>query len=292
MFAMRLPEPLVSYCDPLDTLPRRALIRTVEWMSGQPRLQRLYRDWRAAGAGECVWHSAVRRLGIRVLAETVPGAAIPMQGPVVVVANHPFGVIDGICLGSVLAPVRPDFLLVAHNALRKAPEFRPFIIPIDFLGDAASVRINLESRCAALAHLRRGGVVVVFPAGRVSTAQEVFGKAIDSEWKPFVATLVRRSRAAVVPVFFEGQNSWLFHLMSRLGDTWREAILMHEAVRRIGTEVRLRIGRTLQRDRLDACASRRALVELLRAETYALAQARGAPWSPATRAVARVRATR
>ena len=107
---------------------------------------------------------------------------------------------------------------------------------------SAALRCNVDSRRTALRHLEDGGAIVVFPAGRVSTAPRVFDKAVDAPWKLFCATMILRSRANILPMYFEGANSWRFHLVSLFSEALREALLLGEVSRRIGSELVANIG--------------------------------------------------
>jgi putative hemolysin len=134
-------------------------------------------------------------------------AAVPKTGPVVFVANHPYGVLDRVVMSWLVNKVRPDFLVLIHIVLTRAPEAAPFILPIDFSGAEGAEQTNLASRAAA--RLAKGGAVVVFPAGAISTTPDKFGSkpAVDGRWQPFASQLIQRSKATVVPIWFGGQNS-------------------------------------------------------------------------------------
>lgn len=263
--------PVVSYCNPDDSLSRQILIRCVELLSGQPRLQRMYDDYCSRYFGtEDFWQSAVDYLRLSVRFEESRLQAIPKRGPLIVVANHPFGVLDGIAVGHITSQVRPDFKLLAHAALGRAEPLRPYLIPIEFDGASSAVRSNVQSKRKAIGHLEDGGALVIFPAGRVSTAENVFGRATDAPWKLFAGKLIAHSGATVVPIFFEGQNHVLFHLVSRFSEALREALLMSEVVRRIGDEIRAHIGNPIRPTELLRGADRQALLDDLRETVYAL----------------------
>lgn len=261
----------VSYATPADPLPRRWLIRAVELATGQPKLNALYRDYRRnEGRDEAIWEAALDRLRLRLTLDEARLEAVPRAGPLVIVANHPFGVLDGIVACRIAARLRTGFKLLAHSALHQAPETGSFLLPIDFTGSKAGVRRNVQSRREAMACLVSGGAVAIFPAGRVSTAATLGGRATDSPWKPFAAKLVIEAGATALPIFFEGQNGWGFHFVSRFSETLREAFLLGEAVRRVGGEIRVRIGRPIAPDEIAHLTDRRALIAHLRASTYAL----------------------
>lgn len=265
----------VSYCNPDDPPGRRLLIRLFELASGQPRLNRMYRDYRALGNGSGnFWADAIDRLDLRIRYEADSLSRIPRDGPLVVVANHPYGVLDGLALCYLVSQVRPDFKFLAHATFRKAPELRDHLIPIRFDGGPAAARDNVESRRRGLVHLRDGGAIVIFPAGRVSTAPRIFDRAIDAPWKLFCATMIRRCEATMLPMHFEGQNSWRFHLASRFGEALREALLLGEVARRTGSEVVANIGRPIDFSEVSGLAGKQDLLDFLRGEVYRLAPAR------------------
>ena len=203
---------------------------------------------------------------------TIPArlADVPRQGPLVVVANHPFGVVDGLALCHLVAKIRQDFRVVAMSTLCRMPEVRAHVLPINFANTRDAVATSARSRPTARALLVAGGCLLIFPAGAVSTSRQPFGPAEDAPWHPFVGRLVQSSRAAVLPVRFEGQNSRLFQLVSQISPTLRLSLLLREAVSRIGTEIEAHVGRVLPFESLAAFDDPKALVEHLREVTYGL----------------------
>jgi len=266
-------EIAVTYCDPGDPFLRRALVRTVELLTGQPKINRIYQAYRAESAGrETFWADAVQRLALRIRYDEECLSQVPRKGPLLVVSNHPFGVLDGLGLCYLISRVRPDLKFLAHSTFSRAPELEPYLMPIHFEGASTALRSNVTSRKLALDHLENGGAIVIFPAGRVSTAPRVFGKATDAPWKRFCATIVLRSQASILPVHLEGQNSWVFHLASIFSEALREALLLGEVSKRIGTEIVANIGRTIDFSEVEAMRDKQVLLDFLRAEVYRLAQ--------------------
>jgi putative hemolysin len=197
---------------------------------------------------------------------------IPATGPLVIIANHPYGVLDGLAMCWLIEKVRKDFLVLTHSVLLRAPEARTNLLPVDFTGTKEAFQTNLESRDAARKHLAQGGCVVVFPAGAVSTAPDKLGRkpAIDWPWQPFTAQLIQRSKATVVPIFFSGQNSRLFQIASHLSPTLRLSLIFKEVHDRIGTELPLVIGKPITHEELAPVTDRQTLLSFLRERTYAL----------------------
>ncbi len=199
-------------------------------------------------------------------------ARTPRDGPLVVVANHPFGVLDGIVMCALMERVRPDFRVLTNSVLMRAPEMRERMLPVDFSDTRQARRLNVESRARALDHVANGGCMVIFPAGAVSTSPDRFGStpAVDGPWSPFAARLVRRGRASVLPVFFPGQNSRLFQIASHIHPNLRLGLFFHEVRRRIGTPFPVAVGDVAPFEAF-AHLDRAALLAALRAQVDGLA---------------------
>jgi putative hemolysin len=263
-----------SYADASDPLIKRIVIRTVEAAVGQPYLKRLYLDMLAHPvSGESFFTALVRGLRLDVRYDQTQLAKIPRSGPLVVVANHPFGALDGIVLSRLVEEVRGDFLALTNAVLLRAPELRGVTLPVDFSGTPEAKKTNLATRAKARDHLAGGGSLIVFPSGTVATSPDRLGlrPAIEVPWQPFAGQLIQRSRASVVPVFFPGQNSWAFQVASHVSITLRLALLFREVKNRIGTRLPVVIGDPIPYAALAQITDRQALVDHLRGETYALA---------------------
>lgn len=233
----------ISYSNPDDKLSRKLLIRSIETLTGQPKLQKIYSEYKKDRKDDDnFWQSAINCLKLSIYFDARQLDQIPKTGPLVIVANHPYGVLDGIAIGYMLSRIRGDFKLLAHAALGKADGLRPYLFPIEFDGDSSVVRSNVISKRQATDHLKDGGAIILFPAGRVSTAEKVFDRATDAPWKRFAGKLILSSNATVVPVFFEGQNSWVFHFVSKINESLREAFLLREVAKNIGGSVTAHIG--------------------------------------------------
>ncbi len=265
---------LFSYANADDPPVKRGLIRLIERTTGQPKLKRLYLDnQRHPRPNESFWQAAVRSLDVDVQYDRVALARLPKKGPLVIVANHPYGVLDGIVIAWLVEKVRPDFRVLTNAVLMRAPEVRKYILPVDFSGTQEALKTNLASRAAAREALERGEAVVIFPAGGVSTAPDRLGRkpAIDVRWLPFVSQLVQKAKAPVAPIWFGGQNSRLFQVASHLSLTLRLSLIFHEMRARIGASLPVVVGAPVPFEDLAAIKDRQALADDLRARTYALA---------------------
>jgi putative hemolysin len=263
----------ISYAFGARTRAGRAVIRSIENVTGRPRLIRMAKGYDAeVERGRDFWEVMAERYRLTMTVGEADLARIPREGPLVVVANHPFGILDGLAMGRILSLTRGRFKILANTVFTKARDLRDVILPVSFEESRAGAEENLRTRREALDWLGRGGCVGIFPGGTVSTAARPFGRAMDPAWKTFTAKMIARTGAAVVPVFFDGQNSRLFQLASHASMTLRLSLLISEFGRGIEGPVRVRIGEPLPRDEIDRFrGDARGLMDHLRAATYRLA---------------------
>lgn len=262
----------ISYAFSAKSAAAKALIKTIENISGRHRLLKLaegYQD--EVLAGRSFWEVISERYGIRFEFPLGGLENIPRTGPLVLIANHPYGILDGLAMGRMLAMTRGDFKIIAHVIFRKAQDLQDVILPIDFAETKEALALNIRTRKEALEYLGAGGAVGIFPAGCVATAPAPFGRAVDPVWKTFTARMIAKSGAQVVPIYFEGTNSRLFQIAGHLNQTLRTALLISEFDSRLNTPLRIRIGKPLPPEAIAARGTdARALMSYLRAETFKL----------------------
>jgi len=265
------PEPTFSYASPDDPRLKRIVIRLIETLTGQPRLKRMYLDNRANPVeGETFFAAAIRYLRLHLDFDMARLHEIPKDGPLVIVANHPFGVIDGLAISHLTSLVRGEFKVLTNAVLTQAPEIEDYLLPVDFDETPEALATNIRTRKISRELLKNGGTIIVFPGGTVSTSPRAFGRAVDPLWQPFTAQLVQRSRATVVPMFFEGQNGRMFQVVSHFSRTLRLSLLFREVRESIGSRVPIRIGRPIRYEELEHLTDRTAFADELRRRTYAL----------------------
>jgi putative hemolysin len=262
-----------SYAGAGDPWLKRTLIRTIERATGQPHLRNIYEEYLAERTHTAAfWDEALARLALKLDCNFAPLDTWPRTGPLVVVANHPYGVLDGIVICHLVSWVRGDFLVLTNELLTRSEELRPYLLPVDFSETDDALHTNLKSRAAAKYHLMNGGCVIVFPAGGVSTTPSIWHRrATDAEWKNLTGRLIAQSRATVAPVYFDGQNSRVFQIASHISMTLRLSLLFKEVRDRIGTTLRVRLGNAVPHETLAAIGDRTAIMQHLRDMTYALA---------------------
>lgn len=265
----------ITYANQARTRAGRAVIRGLEAVTGRPAMLRRARGYdTAVAAGANFWEEMARRYGLRPQILRGHLDLIPATGPLVLVANHPYGILDGLTLSLLLARRRPaGFKVMANDVFLRAPDLADVILPVSFDESRDGQARNLAMRKQAAAYLQAGGALGVFPGGAVSTPATPFGPARDPHWRGFTGKLIRASGATVVPVHFEGANSRLFHLASHLNATLRTGLLIREFRSRTDRPVRLSIGVPIPPEEISEIpGNKRQLMDELRARTYALGQ--------------------
>jgi putative hemolysin len=257
--------PGLSYANSDDPPLKRWFIHSVENLSGRDRYAPLYEIWRrdVVPSRERVFGRMLELIDVSLKVEGEwPPADLP-AGPVVLVANHPFGIGDGIAVLALAEQLGRPFRVLIHNDLLKVPEMAAYSLPISFEETREAMAINLKSRQEAVQLLKEGTTIVVFPAGGVATARNGFGRAEYLPWKIFPAKLVQAAQASVLPVYFEGQNGRLFHLASRISMTLRLSLLIREFRRLSGSTITAHVGAVLTWEELAGGNDRKDLLARL-----------------------------
>lgn len=262
----------VSYAHSAETRGGRVMIRAMENLTGRIRLIKRAQGYEdEVAAGRDFWQVMADRYGLSVELGRGTFDSIPREGPLILIANHPYGILDGLMMGHILSRTRGDFRILANSVFRRAEELNRFILPVSFEETREAVAINLDTRRRSLRFLDEGGAIGIFPGGAVATSAKPFSRPMDPGWRAFTARMVAKSGATVVPLFFEGQNSRVFQIASHLHQTLRMGLLIKEFGRRVDTPVRIHIGAPLGRDVLDPLArDTKSLMEFLRHKTYEL----------------------
>jgi len=263
----------LSYAGTFSNPWKIGTIRAMEWATGKLTLLRLIRQFESEGvvAGQGFWPRALRTMGIEVLTPPEQVAQIPPTGPLVVVSNHPHGMVDGMILAYLIGQVRQDYKILSRSLLTGVPEIRDFLIPVPFPHEANSFEDSLVMRNLTMDHLRGGGVIALFPSGQVASSRGWFGRAEEAEWNPFTTKLIRRSGATVVPFYFPGQNSRWYQIAAKLSATLRQGLLLHEVVYALNKPQVPVIGAPITPEEMAPWRDRPGeLLDMLRSRTLAL----------------------
>lgn len=268
-----LPHSILSYAEPDDPWFKRALIGLLEWLTGKPRLERM-----AAGLLSSnlppgkIMGAALQELGIRLDIDEQVFYRIPTDGPVVLIANHPFGVVDGLALCEIASRIRSHYAILVNSVLCREPSLAPILLPVDFRETKEALYTNLNTRKEALERLARGEALAIFPSGAVATAPFPGKDPVDLEWKRFVVKLITHSNATVVPVYFHGRNSFWFQLASFIHMNLRLGLLLYEVRNKMGKPLTISVGEPISPNEWRNLDPKKELLAFLRDKTMELSR--------------------
>jgi len=260
-----------TFTNPLKVIS----IRAIEWITAKVKLLQMIRSFEKSGApvGVTFWSKAVAHMGIRIDTPPEEIARIPKTGAVIVVANHPHGLVDGMIMGELVSRVRPDFRILTRSLLTGIPEIEEFMIPVPFPHEENSRELGLQMRDLTMTHLAEGGVVILFPAGKVACSETWFGPAIEAEWNVFTHKMITKSGALILPIHFTGQNSRAYQIANKLAATLRQGLLLYEIRRALFKPQRPHVGMPISADELEKWKGNpRGFLAWLREHTLSLGQ--------------------
>jgi putative hemolysin len=251
----------------------RLVKRPIEWVSGLRAADRIYaRAWKMPKEIPFC-DRALQAIGVRTGFSEEELAQVPQEGPVVVVANHPFGGVEGVILLSLLRRVRPDVKAMANYLLGAIPEMRDDFIFVDPFASKNSAKANLRPIKESLNWLKEGHLLIVFPAGEVSSFDRRTMRVRDPAWSASIAALVRKTDATVVPMFFPGRNGVLFNLAGFVHPRLRTFLLPRQLANKKGVTLKVRIGSPLNTKALEPFSMDDVqLIRYLRFRSYLLGE--------------------
>ena len=248
-------------------------IMITELLTGKLKLKKLYDEYLAENRPpKFFWDDAVSKLNFTLKTFYQKDSYIPKTGKLIVIANHAFGVADGVSICSVISKVRQDYKMVTHKVLRQADAVKDKILPIDFNETKEALLTNISTRKEAEKVLLSDGVLVLFPSGRIATKKNLkkYTKADDGEWKQWVSKLILKTKSPVLPIFFDGQNSQWYHIANKLGLTFRYSLCMYELKRKIGDNIYMYFGSLISYEDMEKIGDIKEITSYLRSTTYSL----------------------
>ncbi|MCR9125220.1 MAG: lysophospholipid acyltransferase family protein [Rhodobacteraceae bacterium] len=263
----------LSYATTFTHPAQQKVIQALELLTSKFHLLRRIRRFEAMGVphGQGFWKQALDVMGIDLTTPEEEIARIPKTGPLVIIANHPHGLVDGMVLAELIGRVRTDYKILTRSLLTGVGEIDQFMVPVPFDHEPDALRKNLEMRSKAMAHLADGGAIALFPAGVVASADRWFGPAVERDWNPFTAKMIARSGATVLPVRFPGQNSRAYQIASLVSPTVRQGLLLYEVRHALDKPQRPIVGEPLSGDDLKKWSGApREFMAWLRAHTLSL----------------------
>ena len=244
----------LSYANTFTNPFQRNTIKTLELLTGKLRLLRKVRQFEKMGIpfGQPFWSQALNLLGIELLTSESEISRIPKKGPVVIVANHPHGLVDGMVLAELIGTVRTDYKILTRSLLTGVKQIDQFMIPVPFNHEENALQKSLEMRRFAMKHLENDGVLVLFPSGKVASSDTIFGSVVEGEWSPFTAKLIQKSNADVLPIFFPGSNSRMYQIANQISATLRQGLLIYEVVHAMNKPQKPVVGNLIKQDEISS----------------------------------------
>lgn len=262
----------LTYANSFPSFRKRLFIKIVETFTARFQLLLHMRHWENnPNKHPHFWTSVLDEMDIKVVTPPELLKNIPASGPVVAVCNHPHGLVDGLVLAWLLSKRRDDFQIITRALLNGVKIAEKNLLPISFPHEEDAVRKNLQTRKEAVANVKAGHCLGVFPAGTVCTSKTAFGPVVEAEWGKFTSKLILQSDAQVIPIFFQGSNSRVFQIANRISDTCRQSLLMYEIKKAFHKDQSPVVGKPIGRDVIDKYKKDpEGLMAFLRAETLNL----------------------
>ena len=267
----------LSYANTFTNPFQRNTIKTLELLTGKLRLLRKVRQFEKMGIpfGQPFWSQALDLLGIELLTSESEISRIPKKGPLVIVANHPNGLVDGMVLAELIGTVRTDYKILTRSLLTGVKQIDQFMIPVPFDHEENALQKSLQMRRLAMKHLENDGVLVLFPSGKVASSDTIFGSVVEGEWSPFTAKLIQKSNADVLPIFFPGSNSRMYQIANQISATLRQGLLIYEVVHAMNKPQKPVVGNLIKQDEISSWRrDPRGFMRWLRDTTIALGSRR------------------
>ena len=264
-----------SYASKVEhNFAQRLVIKLIENLTGKRKLEKIYQNYAQNPIDpNDFWSDILKLMNIKVINKSEEPLNIPQTGSLMIIANHPFGIIDGLILCSLVSRKRKDFKIMTHETLKFLPELEPFILPVDFSNDKKeTIKLNIETAKKAKQHLLNNGLLIIFPSGSVSTAKNLRSEATDDAWKLFPAKLIHQTKTDVLPIYFDGKNGLLFHIFaSKLkNQTLKYSSYIHETRKKIGKDIIIYSGNVIKYEELSDIRHRDELINYLKEITFSL----------------------
>ncbi|MCL9783305.1 lysophospholipid acyltransferase family protein [Vibrio sp. S4M6] len=240
----------------------------VEWLTGLSKLDGHYQKKPKDPTSFEFMNYTLSTLGIEYEVGRGNTDDIPKEGPLVIVANHPLGAIEGVILADFIGRIRQDVKVLANELLKRLPEISELFIGIDVFEGKNAHKTNAKGVREAHQHLADGGVLIVFPAGEVSTYCKSSNMLADIEWSQSVAKFVKRSKAVTLPIYVNGKNSHLFYQAGRVHPLLRTALLGRELLNKSEKTIQISLGSPIPFREIKDFASDKDIVNYFRLNTY------------------------
>ena len=236
-------------------------------ITGMNRINRTFKEINGL-MGFQFAEASLKSLGVTAIVNEEELGNIPKTGPFIICSNHPFGGIDGLMLMSIVGRIRPDVMFMVNHFLMQIPNLNGILIPVNAFSSGKAESISGVK--SALEHLSKGGGLVMFPAGEVSSDRNAQRTVKDIDWQRGSMKLIRKASVPVIPVYFEGSNSWLFHKLGAIHPILRTIRLPRELLNKKGSNIRISFGKSVNPVEFSSYHTPEELGAYLRNRSYAL----------------------
>ena len=256
--------------NPMKKLLWKVIEKPVEKTLSIKDINRFYNTISYSATGADFFKCCLDTLNIRYMVTEKDLNKIPKKGPLIVVSNHPFGGLDGVILGAIMASARPDVKIMGNYLLHHITQLKDIVIPLDPFGSKSAAKSNLKGMKDSIMWLKNGGALVMFPAGEVSSLNIKTGKIADPDWSRHVSSLIRHTKATTLPVHFSGRNSSFFQLMGLIHPRIRTILLPREIINKCDSDFKVYIGKPIPWNKLERFESDDEITKYLRISSYFL----------------------
>ena len=198
------------------------------------------------------WKKTLDILKINYIAENVDN--IPKAGSSIIVANHPFGLLDGLIICSIICDIRKDYKILINDEVSQIDQIREYLLPIKFSTLTEDIKKNIISKKKAIEHVNSNGILITFPSGEVATSSLIFNEANERRWKPLIGSIINKTKAEIIPVRFFGKNSLFFQTVGFINNNLRRILFIRELINKKNRTYKLSIGEkisSLQKEKLN-----------------------------------------
>ncbi len=195
---------------------------------------------------------------------------IPKEGPFITVSNHPFGALDGLLLIYIISQIRPDYKVMANFLLNYIKPLESHFISVNPFEKKKELYSSIAGLKSGLSHLNQGNPLGIFPAGEVSSFQTTSKQIEDKKWNKSIIKFIKKANVPIIPIYFKGKNSLLFHLLGLIHPDLRTACIPREIFKKSHAQVQLRIGHPIDIETQKEWTDIDQFGRFLRAKTYSL----------------------
>ncbi len=201
----------------------------IAWVFGFSYLKKIYQKYyNDPELRENLWNKTLNLFNIQY--SILHAERIPETGGVIIVCNHPFGLVDGLIIANTVSKKRSDYRILINDEISQVDLIRPYLFPLKLDGKRESIKFNLQSKDNAIHYVENGGALIIFPSGEVATREKLFGKAVEKKWQSILGAIVRKTKATICPVYFNGENSFFFHIIGLIHYPLRRILFARELI--------------------------------------------------------------